>query len=97
MKEVYLLRHGEKDVAGSLTERGKRAAEAMRNTLPRFAAVICSGSDRTVLTAVLLTGKKPRIDRRAGYATAPADVKQYDQHLSKGRCHFLSKCCPPVR
>lgn len=74
MKEVYLLRHGEKDGAGVLTERGKRAAAAMRPALPSFACVISSGSDRTILTAKLLTGQDPQIDHRAAYATTPAKI-----------------------
>lgn len=83
MKEVYLLRHGEKDTRGFLTERGKRAAEAMRSVLPGFVAVISSGSDRTILTAKLLTGVEPQVDPRAAYATAPADVSGVINNLAR--------------
>lgn len=69
-----MLRHGEKDAAGTLTERGKQAAEAMRSTLPDFVRVISSDSDRTILTAKLLTGEDPHIDRRAAYATTSSAI-----------------------
>lgn len=74
MKSVYVLRHGEKDAAGVLAERGKRAAEALRGLLPHFAVVVSSESDRALLTAKLLTGEEPRIDTRASYALAPPAV-----------------------
>lgn len=70
MKEIYLLRHGEKDNAGMLTERGRRAAEALRQTLPQFSQVLSSETPRAIESAVLLTGKQPQIDPRAMYATA---------------------------
>lgn len=74
MGEVYLLRHGEKDANGILTESGKRAAEAMRSILPSFVRVISSDSDRTILTATLLTGAAPQIDHRAAYATTSSAI-----------------------
>ena len=74
MKEIYLLRHGEKDGDGVLTERGKQAARDLRGRMPAFALIISSPSDRTVMTANLLTGSEPKTDPRAAYATTPADV-----------------------
>lgn len=85
MKEVYLLRHAEKDAAGVLTERGKRAAEAMHDMLPPFASVISSDSDRTILTTKLLTRKNPRIDQRAGYATTSLAVSNTINALASER------------
>lgn len=82
MKEVYILRHGEKDAAGILTERGKRAAEALRSVLPPFAYVISSNSDRAILTAELLTGEDPQIDHRASYATAPPAISDEINRLA---------------
>jgi hypothetical protein len=74
MKEVIILRHGEKDAAGVLTERGEQAAEAMRRMLPHFVSIVSSPSGRAVRSAELLTGREPRIDKRAGFAMAPPEV-----------------------
>lgn len=83
MKEVYLLRHGEKDATGKLTDRGKQAAEAMRPLLPHFSYVASSDSDRTRMTAKLLTGKDPIVDRRAAFATTSAEVSEAINGLAK--------------
>jgi hypothetical protein len=85
MGEVYLLRHGEKNTDGTLTERGKRAAEAMRSILPHFVTVISSSSDRAILTAQLLTGEDPRIDQRAGYATTSPEISSAINGLAISR------------
>ncbi len=74
MKEVYLLRHGEKDDNQNLSERGKQAARDMRVQLPTFARIISSGIARADLTAHLLTGQEPEIDTRAAYATTSAEI-----------------------
>jgi len=76
MREVYLLRHGEKDAEGLLTERGKQAAETMRSVLPAFVRIISSESPRTIHTASLLTGEEPHPDPRAAYATTAASVSE---------------------
>lgn len=70
MKEVLVLRHGEKDAAGVLTARGEQAAEAMGRILPHFVSVVSSPSGRAVRSAELLAGRKPSTDERAGFATA---------------------------
>ena len=70
MKEVYLIRHAEKDPNGILTERGEMAAQELAKVLPVFSKVVSSDSSRTQRTAELLTGKKPEIDDRAGFAMA---------------------------
>lgn len=74
MKEVYVLRHGEKGPDGALTDSGKRAAEAMHKVLPLFARVISSDSSRAVGTAERLAGSAPTIDTRAAYATTSAEI-----------------------
>lgn len=74
MKEVYVLRHGEKDADGNLHERGKRAAEAMRPVLPTFIHVYSSPVERAAQTAFALTGTAPETDERAAFAMAPAEV-----------------------
>lgn len=85
MKEIYLLRHAEKDASGALTERGRQAAAAMRGLLPRFAAVVSSDSDRAVLTAKLLTGEDPRVDQRAAYAMATPEASDAINALAQER------------
>jgi len=83
MKEIYLLRHGEKDAGGKLTENGKRTAKAARSTLPRFARIVSSDVERAVLTAKLIAGKGPTIDRRAAYASAPPEISLAINTLAK--------------
>lgn len=67
MKEVYLLRHAEKNENGILTDQGKRLANKLSETLPQFAKVISSSSPRTRITAALITGTDSHVDDRAGY------------------------------
>jgi broad specificity phosphatase PhoE len=85
MKEVYLLRHAEKDTTNMLTERGMLEAEAMRSKLPRFTSVISSPRDRAILTAKLLTGQEPQIDERADYATATPEVSAIINAMASDR------------
>lgn len=85
MKEVYLLRHGEKDGTGILTERGIKEAEAMRSLLPVFARIISSDFDRTIMTAKLLTGEGPEIDHRAAYAMTSAEISEEINTLAQER------------
>lgn len=88
MKEIYLLRHAEKNAAGALTEFGQQTAEALRPLLPGFTRIFSSDSGRTVLTAKLLTGQQPQIDQRAAYATSSAEVSKAVSQLAAG--HGLS-------
>lgn len=77
MKQVYVLRHGEKDPDnpnGLLTERGERAARALRDSLPTFTRVYSSGVPRAMDSARLMTGVEPIEDARASFATAPPEV-----------------------
>lgn len=67
MKEVYLLRHAEKDENGVLTERGQVLAKRLGKTLPRFVKVISSSSPRTKMTAALITSTDSLVDDRAGF------------------------------
>jgi broad specificity phosphatase PhoE len=70
MKEVYLLRHAEKDEQGVLTDNGQSLARKLGATLPKFSKVIASESSRTQLTAMLITGAQPEVDERAGFYMA---------------------------
>lgn len=70
MKEVYVLRHAEKGLDGSLTENGKTMAQELGRLLPLFSLVYSSPSDRAQLTAQLLTGRQPNVDDRANFFMA---------------------------
>ncbi len=72
MKKVYLLRHGEKDPEGVLTEFGKKSSIKLGSTLPAFDKVISSESSRTQETAKLLAKITPTVDSRAGFYMATA-------------------------
>lgn len=56
MKQVYILRHAQKDTIGNLTQEGRERAKSMQKGLPQFKIVIASDSPRTQDTATLLTG-----------------------------------------
>lgn len=85
MKEVYLLRHGEKDQNGELTENGRQAAETMRAILPSFVRVYSSETNRAAHTAGLLSGIDPSIDSRAAYASAPIELVNAISDLANER------------
>lgn len=65
MKEIYILRHAEKDETGNLTEAGKIIAADFSKRLGHFDFVFSSDKPRAIETATLLTGSKPVIDIRA--------------------------------
>lgn len=67
MKEIYVLRHAEKDASGELTKEGRRLAKRLGSVLPKFTVVISSNSPRTIETASQITGEEPTTDGRAGY------------------------------
>jgi len=74
MKQVYVLRHAQKDTIGNLTQEGRESSKSLGKELPQFKIVIASDSPRTQETATLLTGISPKIDSRAGYFNAPKEV-----------------------
>jgi len=70
---IYLLRHAEKDSAGIITESGKQAAKALGRKLPAFKQVIASPSERSKLTAKLISDQEPIVDARADFSmSSPA-------------------------
>lgn len=76
MKELYVLRHAEKDAAGNVTEKGKNAARLLSTRIGQFELVYSSDAPRAVETAVMLTGKQPMIDTRAGaIPLSPEEVR----------------------
>ncbi|MCL4360382.1 histidine phosphatase family protein [Patescibacteria group bacterium] len=76
MKEIYILRHAEKDVTGELTKRGKVTAAEQRRRLGHFDCIYSSDKPRVVETAILLTGNKPVVDTRAGAIPLTPEEKQ---------------------
>lgn len=83
MKEVYLIRHAEKDPDGVLTPKGEEDAEALRGLTPSFVRVVSSDSSRTQKTAELLTGHKPEVDDRAGFSMAPQQKSDAINRLAR--------------
>lgn len=76
MKEIYVLRHTEKDATGSLTEEGKINAAELGKRLGHFDFVYSSDKPRAVETTILLTGQQPIIDTRAGaIALTPKELR----------------------
>ena len=66
MKYVQVRRHAEKHAHGLITNLGKEQANELKNKLPNFDLIISSDKTRAQETAILLTGKKPEIDKKAG-------------------------------
>lgn len=71
MREIWLLRHAEKNYRNELTVKGEAQAVAKRKELPEFEVVISSPVARSRRTAELVTGREPTVDVRAGF-----DVEQ---------------------
>jgi broad specificity phosphatase PhoE len=85
MKEVYVIRHAEKDESGELTEQGRQQAKQLRNVLPKFAIVTASTVPRTIETATLATGREPIIDSRASFYTSTQEVSADIRRLATER------------
>ena len=85
MKEIYILRHTEKDASGNLTEEGKAIATELGKRLGYFDVVYSSDKLRAVETAVLLTGKQPIIDPRAG--AIPLTPEETKNTHEQGKLH----------
>jgi len=66
MKEILILRHTEKDASGNITDEGRVVASAFGAQLGDFNMVISSPKSRAIETALLLVGKEPIVDSRAG-------------------------------
>lgn len=82
-KEIYLIRHAEKDDRGTLTDSGREAATSLGKRLPTFSTVISSESGRAQETAELLTGQKARVDARAGYYMAHPEKSNELNRIAK--------------
>jgi len=90
MKEVYLLRHAEKDDQGTLTENGQEMAKKLGKLLPKFNKVISSNSERALLSALLITGVQPQPEERAGYfQTTKAKSDEINAIAAENNISFL--------
>ncbi len=82
-KEIYILRHAEKDDLGTLTDKGRQQATELRDRLPQFSNVISSESKRAQETATLVTGKEPKVDPRAGFYMAHPEKSDELNRIAK--------------
>lgn len=89
-KEIYLIRHAQKDPKGTLTNKGRQDAKNLGEKLPPFQNVVSSESSRTQQTAKLLTNTKPKIDSRAGfYMASPEKSKKLNNLAEVKKIPFL--------
>ncbi len=70
MKEIIVLRHGEKQ-NDELTPTGVEACKALAQRIGGFTVVIASERNRAIQTAELVSGMTARIDPRANVPTFP--------------------------
>lgn len=82
-KQIYLIRHAEKDDQGTLTEFGRAQASELHSNMPRFTNVISSESQRVQETAYLVTGDQPVVDSRAGFYMANPEKSDLLNKISK--------------
>lgn len=85
MKYVQVRRHAPKHAHGHLTDEGKMLAQEVKAKLPTYDLVISSNKPRAVETALLLTGKTPLVDARAG--TPPFTTEQEKTLHELGETH----------
>jgi len=85
MKEIYVLRHAEKDATGNITEEGRRLAVELHTRLGTFDFVYSSDRQRAVETAELLTGKSPITDTRA--SAIPLTPQELKDIHEQGKNH----------
>jgi len=87
MRFVDVRRHAPKHAEGALTSKGRDAARAMTRDMPDYTGVYASPKPRAVETAVLLTGRQPEYDSRAG---TPPFTKAQEQELHEaGKNHVF--------
>ena len=86
MKQVFVLRHAEKNIlTGGITQKGKERCDYLKKLLPEFADVISSEKKRCVETAKELTNHEPTEDYQANieYETGEELVHLIKQTLDK--------------
>lgn len=87
MKEIYVLRHAEKDASGNITTEGKSEAQDFGKRLGHFDFVYSSDKPRAIETATLLTGSTPIIDPRAGALSFTPEETQNTHE--QGKAHVF--------
>lgn len=84
MKQVYVLRHADKNKeTNQLTNEGRKRADSLRKKLGRFNIVITSDRDRTKETAFLLSGQQPLLDSRTGFSYFSKEQENEIRPLAK--------------
>ena len=87
MKQVHIRRHAPKHSTGGLTDEGKKLAEEFKNKVGKYDLIFSSDKPRAIETAILITGMKPIIDKRAG--TPPFTPEQEIQLHEFGQKHLF--------
>lgn len=67
MKIVHVLRHGEANGIGHLTDSARELARRKGEELPLFTKVVSSGAPRATETALFVANIHPLVDERAGF------------------------------
>lgn len=90
MKHLYLLRHGERNSEGHLTDRAIVQARELKKKLPEFSKVVASDIERAIETAKILHGSEPEIDKRAGFfAPAEEHSREIEDYSSEKGVSFF--------
>ncbi|HSA83918.1 MAG TPA: histidine phosphatase family protein [Patescibacteria group bacterium] len=77
MKQIYVIRHADKNKeTGQLTDEGRERARQLKDQLGNFDLVITADRPRLTETALLLTGRDPQIDKRAGFVYTSSEQKE---------------------
>ena len=85
MKQVHIRRHAPKHSTGGLTDEGKKLAKEFKSKIGKYDLILSSDKPRAIETAILITGIKPIIDKRAG--TPPFTLAQEKQLHELGQSH----------
>ncbi len=85
MKQVHIRRHAPKHSTGNLTEEGKKLAKEFKTKLGKYDLILSSDKPRAIETAILITGLKPIMDKRAG--TPPFTPAQEKKLHELGQNH----------
>ena len=85
MKQIHIRRHAPKHSTGGLTDEGKKLANEFKSKVGKYDLVISSDKPRAIETAILITGIRPIVDKRAG--TPPFTPEQEKQLHELGQGH----------
>jgi len=85
MRQVHIIRHAPKHSTGNLTDEGKILAKEFKSKVEKYDLVLSSDKPRAIETAILITGTKPIVDKRAG--TPPFTPEQEKMFHELGQKH----------